>query len=632
MVGDEIDWNHVDDHVDEEIAEFLNLKNPKSFFLYAGAGSGKTRSLITALKHVRRNFGERLRIDGRKIGVVSFTNAACNEIGRRLEFDEAFAVSTIHSFAWSMISGFDNDIRTWLEKSLSIDILELNEKQKNSNSKTKTWKLRERQIEKKSRRLEALHQIKKFKYDPNSDNIERDSLSHSEVIKITSEFLLSKKILRSILINRYPFLLIDESQDTNKNIIEALFYVQKEREATFGLGLFGDTMQRIYGDGLASLGHSLPDGWVNSEKEMNHRSGARIVTLANKMREPVDGRTQRFRDDRPEGFVRLFILPSHTHDKFAAEEKIAHMMAETCTDEKWLNKDEYKTLTLEHHMAASRMGFLEIFRPLNNIDRLQTGLRDGSLPGIRLFSENVWPLVQAVQCGDDFEVMRLLKKTSPLLSKAVLKTSDDQRLHLKSVDDSLKSLANLWNDEKSPSFLEVLQEVARSGLFAIPESLEPFETKLDIEIGEIEIPLGEDEVSEALEEINNAWLEFLNASFAQIEPYKNYVNGLAPFDTHQGVKGLEFPRVMVIVDDEDSRGFLFSYEKLFGVKEKSARDEQNEAEGKETGIDRTRRLFYVTCTRAEESLAIVAYISNPANLKKSVLQQGWFTADEVLLI
>lgn len=32
MVGDEIDWNHVDDHVDEEIAEFLNLKNPKSFF------------------------------------------------------------------------------------------------------------------------------------------------------------------------------------------------------------------------------------------------------------------------------------------------------------------------------------------------------------------------------------------------------------------------------------------------------------------------------------------------------------------------------------------------------------------------------------------------------------------------
>lgn len=31
----------------------LDLKNPKSFFLFAGAGSGKTRSLVQVLKKIK---------------------------------------------------------------------------------------------------------------------------------------------------------------------------------------------------------------------------------------------------------------------------------------------------------------------------------------------------------------------------------------------------------------------------------------------------------------------------------------------------------------------------------------------------------------------------------------------------
>lgn len=32
--------------VDDEIYSCLDLDNPKSFFLFAGAGSGKTRTLV----------------------------------------------------------------------------------------------------------------------------------------------------------------------------------------------------------------------------------------------------------------------------------------------------------------------------------------------------------------------------------------------------------------------------------------------------------------------------------------------------------------------------------------------------------------------------------------------------------
>ena len=134
------------------------------------------------------------------------------------------------------------------------------------------------------------------------------------------------------------------------------------------------------------------------------------------------------------------------------------------------------------------------------------------------------------------------------------------------------------------------------------------------------------------EQVINAWDQFLQTPFSQIEAYISYISGDAPFDTHQGVKGLEFPRVMVILDDNEARGFLFSYDKLFGSKDKSEADLKNEKEGRDTSIERTRRLFYVTCSRAEESLAIVAYSVNPEKVRDHVISEGWFDKNEVELL
>jgi DNA helicase-2/ATP-dependent DNA helicase PcrA len=94
-------------------------------------------------------------------------------------------------------------------------------------------------------------------------------------------------------------------------------------------------------------------------------------------------------------------------------------------------------------------------------------------------------------------------------------------------------------------------------------------------------------------------------------------------------KGLEFPRVMVLIDDEEARGFMFSYDKLFGVKGQTKTDLENERSGKETSIDRTRRLLYVTCSRCEQSLALVAYTSNAAGLHRMATTLNWFKESEV---
>ncbi len=90
--------SNLDNHVDDEIAACLDLENARSFFLFAGAGSGKTRSLVSALSALRSKVGPQLRLHAQRIGVITYTNAACDEIKRRLDYDALVEVSTIHSF------------------------------------------------------------------------------------------------------------------------------------------------------------------------------------------------------------------------------------------------------------------------------------------------------------------------------------------------------------------------------------------------------------------------------------------------------------------------------------------------------------------------------------------------------
>jgi DNA helicase II / ATP-dependent DNA helicase PcrA len=139
---------------------------------------------------------------------------------------------------------------------------------------------------------------------------------------------------------------------------------------------------------------------------------------------------------------------------------------------------------------------------------------------------------------------------------------------------------------------------------------------------------GEDSEAPRDEQIA-AWTAVLTVSFSQIEACAAYLMGSSAYDTHQGVKGLEFKRVMVIIDDDDARGFMFSYDKLLGVRAKSDSDRKNENSGGETTLDRTRRLLYVICSRAEESLAVVAYTGNPAQVVNAFVSQGLFDASEI---
>lgn len=613
IMSEELPDDHVDDHVDVEIRECFS-KDPKCFFVFAGAGSGKTRSLVNALTFLDRTMGKWLLANRKQIAIITYTNAACDEISRRLHYKPIFAVSTIHSFLWELIKSYQSDIKEWVTNSIKAEIEELEDKQSRGRG-GKAADKRAEDIKKKRERLAKIEIIKRFSYNPNGDNVGYDSLNHNEVVKMGSEFIETETTMQEILISKYPILLIDESQDTKKELVDALFSVDKKCKGKIIIGMFGDTMQRIYLDGKENLPQCIPEDWGKPTKIMNHRSATRIVKLANTIRKTVDGQQQRARTDAKEGVVRLFVAPAGS-DKDTVERQAAEIMARDTNDIGWSDDTKYKSLILEHHMAASRFGFLDLYTPLNESGVFDTSLRDGSISELSFLSKIVSPLVKAYKSSNDFEVARIVRQHSPLLDSKALAKLDNQMEALEKVEDAVCSLMDLWENNNTPSCIEIFRVINKTGLF-----------KLDARVNDLLCDPIEGESTKI-----GALRKALSVPFDTLERYSAYVTGNTRFATHQGVKGLEFPRVMVIMDDTEAKGFLFSYEKLFGAKPKTDSDERNENEGKDTSIMRTARLFYVACTRAQESLAVIAYSGNIEAVKLTAISNGWFTEDEICVL
>lgn len=603
--------NHVDDYVDSEIQQCLMAVPPKSFFMFAGAGSGKTRSLINTLKFLAKEKGTYLAGHGKQVAVITYTNAACDEISRRLQYKPIFYVSTIHSFLWNLIKNFQMDIKSWLEASIKAEIEELESKQKKKATSSRAEK-----IAKIGERLEKIRKVRRFSYNPNGDNVSVDSLSHDEVVKIGARFISAEPIMQQILVNKFPILLIDESQDTKKELVDAFLGVYDKYKDQWAIGMFGDTMQKVYNDGKESLDKAIPKDWVLHVKVMNHRSSKRIVALANAIRKLTDKKEQRPRSDAIEGFARLFIVGTNV-EKESTEKAVAQKMAELTSDQNWLMDDGYECLILEHHMAARRFGFINLYSVLDESKLFPTALRKGEIAEISFLSNTVLPLIKAYKSEDSFEIARIIRKSSPLLSNKNFEVNTArQKDMLDEAERAAASLFALWDNDNIPSCIEVLKNIQLSGLFDVSERVNDV---LD------ENYSGDDPKVNVLKEA-------LSVPFDEMERYSAYVSDKTRFATHQGVKGLEFPRVMVILDDTEARGFLFSYEKLFGAKEQSTIDLKKEKEGKDTSVRRTARLFYVACTRAKDCLAVVVYSDNPELVKSTALDNSWFSEKEILML
>src|SRR5215217_2787207 len=92
-------------------ALYKALDEGKNFIFEAGAGAGKTYSLIKALHHLIEKDGKHLQKSHKRIACITYTNVAKEEIDNRTDKHPIVHSDTIHAFCWSVIRNFQEEIR-----------------------------------------------------------------------------------------------------------------------------------------------------------------------------------------------------------------------------------------------------------------------------------------------------------------------------------------------------------------------------------------------------------------------------------------------------------------------------------------------------------------------------------------
>lgn len=195
-------------------------------------------------------------------------------------------------------------------------------------------------------------------------------ISHDEVIRLADYMFNHYQKFREIVKGSYPFILIDEYQDTHPTVVKNLLKEFEGDTRKSIVGFFGDSMQSIYDDGVGDLNEYLtPEGNVYEvQKEQNRRSPQSVINLANKIR--LDDLQQRPSEDNNapnmvDGHVKqgksLFLYSSRQ------ETTVDEVRIYLREHEHWDFDDSSATkeLNLTHNLIADKAGFgtlMEIHR------------------------------------------------------------------------------------------------------------------------------------------------------------------------------------------------------------------------------------------------------------------------------
>jgi DNA helicase-2/ATP-dependent DNA helicase PcrA len=298
------------------------LSNMRHFVLQGGAGSGKTETLKELLAFVAENHPDRTLV------CITHTNKAADEILTRI--DGAFPVSTIHSFLHSLISGFKLDIHRVIFEIFKIESFvagnvsnhadekdflksefekfkkthEKYSKRQYDFDKTKVPKHPRKPDYDKNREFfnnelnEKIHNLNNLvrekisQVDPYSikynqrkyDSFRTFAYGHDSLITIAALLLRDSVTLRKILADRFNHIFIDEFQDTSPEIIDVLLTAFPAGKNVV-IGLFGDSMQGIYDDGIGDVDRYITGGnLVKIQKEDNFRCSEQVIGFLNPIR------------------------------------------------------------------------------------------------------------------------------------------------------------------------------------------------------------------------------------------------------------------------------------------------------------------------------------------------------------
>lgn len=194
------------------------------------------------------------------------------------------------------------------------------------------------------------------KYDDryNSDILHRMIISHDTLLEYAHKIIKDYDLLRRVILDTYPYILIDEYQDTNKLVVEIMKLIDdyaKSIKRKIFIGYFGDSAQNIYENGIGGDLTFTHPGLKVINKQLNRRSHIEIIDVINRIRND-DIKQKSIYDDCTGGSVEFYTGSSDVKNLFIEEYK-----------KKWDVDPENKLhcLVLLNKSVAEFNGFSDIY-------------------------------------------------------------------------------------------------------------------------------------------------------------------------------------------------------------------------------------------------------------------------------
>lgn len=610
-----VQW--VESAADAEIRDCLDAQ--RSFAMVAGAGSGKTSSLVEALVRIRDREGPALRQQGQRVACITFTNRAVDVIRSRLGFDELYLISTLHGFLWEQIGRFHHDIREALQHGrLPALIAKAKEKDKGGNSKTA--RDARAKAERLTEELEALAAVETFGYsDTRFSDYMKGQIGHDDVIEIAAYLFANNSTFRRITGLRFPYIFVDEAQDTFEGIITGLNLVCAEPGLPL-VGYFGDPWQQIYDGSAGSF--APPEGGATITKTENFRCSESVIRLLNAFRCDVVQYAAGENRGR-EGSVAFRLVkaeaPTEPRNRYSEEqiERALTQMDEAVAEWGWADSDDVIRLFLVRQMIARRLGFAELNRLFNGefaSSRAQDAFEAGEHFLLAPFLSTICPLIAAKKAGDERSIIDLLRRDSPAFAIDGLNASNTLKMMIEMSKSLVDELHTRWSGGTIGDILRfcVEKQIIRGSTKLVEHfdrgpRAEPYNEEIHV------LDKG-DWLADALFQMDSS----------QIMPYASFIANNTAFSTQHGVKGEEYRKVMVVYDDVEANWHTFSFSKMLTPATAGApTDKQHE---------RGQKLAYVSFSRAMEDLRVLLFTNDPEAARQELIDSKLLQPEQIQVV
>lgn len=645
----------------EEIIKCIDEK--KSMVFDAGAGAGKTYTLAQSLKYIINRYGRDLKLHNQKVLCITYTNIAVAEVKERIGNSSLIYVSTIHECLWDIIEPYQKQLVEIHYDKLQDEIYrieetlecekwaeryrELSEEEKGiftkvmNENKNDYYKYRNENPEKFRDSLSnvsneyahlmsnvqnfkkivdnifkidryretinnidmKIHKFNRVWYDArfNHDRLELMRISHDTLLEYTEKLIKKNNLLKQIIIDKYPFILVDEYQDTNSKVINILSVLEeysKVIQHDFFVGYYGDVKQNIYDTGVGTNFYDIHNGLKRIQKTFNRRSSTEIIDAANRIRN--DGLEQEtIYDNFPEGSVSFYNIELDKQEIIDTHIKMWNIT----------QKNKLHCLELTNESVAQQSGFENIYNFFKNSAWYKRG-KNYELLRNHILSLDIKKLgiVQNLL----FRILdfrdKILKDETMILSIISEKVIKDVNIReLRNLVKKLKNITgktlgdyteNMFSkydngDDRYNKWLE----------YIMYEDIRTYSDFKNFILDQLYFYDDKEQAHDYIQSSKDAVSDFLELSIDEFNLWYNFImdkaDGEIIYHTYHGTKGLEFNNVIIFMQSKfgRDRDYFSRLLKVISMK--------NEIGEKNTKIEEARNLLYVAVTRATFNLSII---------------------------